>query len=186
MSQKDYKMGIILELLKGEKHVRALAKALKTNPTTISRKIHELLESNAVDYKPEGRNKVFFMRGTEEARSYVVMAEQYKLLQLLAKHGSLRMFFRKIQKDERITLAMLFGSYAKGLEKSGSDIDIYVDSTDRQIKRDLQLLDSKLSVKLGKYDRQSLLIKEIVKNHVIIKGVEEFYEKSGILEGVEP
>lgn len=186
MSRKDYKLGIILELLKGERHVRALAKALKTNPTTISRKIKELYDANAVDYVKEGRNKVFFIRDTEEGRSYVIMAEQYKLLQLLTKQGGLRMFIRKIQKDQRITLAVLFGSYAKGLEHSGSDIDIYVDSTDRQIKRDLQLLDSKLSVKLGKYDRKSLLIKEIVKNHVIIKGVEEFYEKSGILGGVEP
>lgn len=185
MKQKSYKLRIILELLKGKKHVRALAKALKTNPMTISRKIKELYDTNAVDYVKEGRNKVFFLRETTEARGYVLMAEQYKLLQLLAKHGTMRMIIRKIRKDERITLAVLFGSYAKGLEHSDSDIDIYVDSTNRQIKRDLQLIDSKLSVKLGKYDRKSLLIKEIVKNHVIIKGVEEFYEKSGILEETE-
>ena len=36
---------------------------------------------------------------------------------------------------------------------------------------------SKLSIKIGKFDTKSLLIKEIIKNHIIIRGVEEFYER---------
>jgi hypothetical protein len=42
-----------------------------------------------------------------------------------------------------------------------------------------ELLNSRMSVKIGEYDRSNPLIKEIEKKHVIIKGVEPFYEKIG-------
>ncbi|MEK6853976.1 MAG: hypothetical protein AABX60_01455, partial [Nanoarchaeota archaeon] len=59
-----------------------------------------------------------------------------------------------------------------------SDIDVYIDTVDRETRDEISDIDTKLSVKIGRYDTQSLLIKEIEKNHVIIKGVEEYYEKS--------
>ena len=39
-----------------------------------------------------------------------------------------------------------------------------------------------LSVKLGKFDNSSFLIKEIIKSHVVLKGVEDFYEKTKFFE----
>jgi len=56
-------------------------------------------------------------------------------------------------------------------------IDIYIEVLDQKIKKELELCSSQLSVKIGKYDKKSLLIKEIEKNHVIIKGGEIFYGK---------
>ena len=79
-------------------------------------------------------------------------------------------------------MVILFGSYAKGIAKKDSDIDVYVDTTDKTLKRALQETHSKLSIKIGKFDISDLLIKEIVKNHIVIKGVEEFYEKAKIFE----
>ena len=43
-------------------------------------------------------------------------------------------------------------------------------------------INSRLSIKIGKYNKDNLLIKEIEKNHVIIKGVEIFYEKYKIFD----
>ena len=37
---------------------------------------------------------------------------------------------------------------------------------------------SKLSIKIGKFNTKSLLIKEIIKNHIIIRGLEDFYERA--------
>ena len=45
-------------------------------------------------------------------------------------------------------------------------------------KNKIKELNSKLSIKIGDFDVNSLLIKEIIKNHVIIRGVEEFYTKN--------
>ena len=178
MEQKDYKLEIVNQLMKKNSHVRALSKEVKTNHMTVSRKINALLAENAVDFRKEGKNKVFFLKKTDEARAYVIMSENYKLLQLLTKYSNLRGLVNKIRKTGGIKVAVLFGSYAKGSAGPNSDIDIYIDTKSRGLKKELEALDSKLSVKIGPYDKGSLLIKEIEKNHIIIKGAELFYEKS--------
>jgi hypothetical protein len=68
------------------------------------------------------------------------------------------------------------------LAKKDSDIDIYIDTKDSKIKEDIEHIDSKINVKIGNYNKDSTLIKEIEKNHVIIKGIEEYYEKSKFFE----
>ncbi|MBI4447428.1 nucleotidyltransferase domain-containing protein, partial [Candidatus Woesearchaeota archaeon] len=81
-----------------------------------------------------------------------------------------------------IRLAILFGSYAKGTANKESDIDIYIDTKDANLKEEVELISSKISVKIGKYNKESLLIKEIEKAHVIIKGVELYYEKNKLFD----
>ena len=178
MSQNDYKIKIVQFLLKSENHIRGLAKALNTNQTTIARKAHELAKENIVDFKQEGRNKVVFLKKTLEAKQYVFSVEAEKLIETLKRYPHLRRTIESIKKNNKINLAILFGSYAKRAITKNSDIDIYIDTTDKKIKEKVELIDSKISVKIGKYDKNSLLIKEIEKNHVIIKGIETYYEKN--------
>ncbi|MBI2137280.1 nucleotidyltransferase domain-containing protein [Candidatus Woesearchaeota archaeon] len=182
MSQKDYNMGIILELLRGSNHIRGIAKKLNTNQTTIARKIKELTANNVVDYMFVGKNKAYSIKKTAEARQYVFMAEHYWLLQILRKYPVIRGIVERIQKNTAIQLGVLFGSYAKGLAHKDSDIDVYVEGNDRKLKQELELLNSRASIKTGSYDKSSLVIRELEKNHVIIKGVERFYEKSRFFE----
>ena len=177
MEQKDYKLEIVLELLRGESHVRGIAKSLGTNHMNISRKIKELSKKNIVDYIEEGKNKKYFLKKTSEARAYVLMAENYGLIKILKEYPSLRSIIEKIQKDEKIEIAILFGSYSKGLAKQESDIDIYIDTNSKKIKQELESIDSRLSIKIGEFSINNLLIKEIIKNHVLIKGIEGYYDK---------
>jgi len=179
MEQKDYKLEIVNELLRANIHIRALAKKIDTNHMTILRKMKELFEENVVDYKEEGKNKVYFLKKTSEARVYVFMTEQYKLIQLLKKYPHLRKIVEIIQKIKKIKMVVLFGSYAKGIARKDSDVDIYIETKSKKIKQELELVDSKLSIKIGRHDKKSPLAKEIEKNHVIIKGVGEYYEKNG-------
>jgi len=178
MEQKDYILEIIKQLIKGGNHVRGIAKELNTNHMLIVRKIKELFRNNIVDFKQEGKNKSYFLKRTIEAQVYILMAEHYKLLQIIGKYPTLRRIIEKIQNDKRIKLAILFGSYVKGTATKDSDIDIYLDTRNLNLKRELNPLDLKLSIKIGRYNKKDNLIKEIENNHVIIKGVEEFYEKS--------
>jgi len=178
MSQNNYDIRIVESLLKSENHVRGLAKALGTNQTTIARKLDGLYKNNIVDYRQEGRNKVFFVKKTLEAKQFAYSVEANKLLELLKRYPELRRIIEAIKKNKKITLAVLFGSYAKGTAKKESDIDIYIETKDRRIKEEVELIDSKISVKIGEYDKESLLIREIEKNHIIIKGVESYYEKN--------
>ncbi len=177
MEQKSYKLEIINALLKRNNHARAIAKHLNTNHMNIVRKIKELSKDNVVDFRQEGKNKTYFLKKTAEAKVYILMAEHYKLIKILQDYPQLRAIIERIQKDKRINLAILFGSYTTGLAKKDSDIDLYIETKNIKIKKELSMLDSKLSIKIGKYDRETDLIKEIEKNHVIIKGTGEYYEK---------
>ncbi len=178
MSQNNYKLKIVEILLKNKNHIRGLAKDIGTNQMTISRKINELYKENIVDYHEEGKNKVFSLKKTLEAKQYVCIVELHKLFALIKKYPKLRLIIEKIRENNKISLALLFGSYAKGSATLNSDIDVYIETQNSALKKEIELIDTRLSVKIGKYAPQNILIKEIQKNHVIIKGVEEYYEKN--------
>lgn len=178
MEQKEYKLEIVNVLLNGKNHIRGIASTLEINHMLVLRKVNDLAQSNVVDFVWDGKNKSYFLKKTAEARAYVFMAENYKQVRVLVKNPGLRNIIEKLQKDERLNMAILFGSYAKGIETKSSDVDIYIETKDRNLRKELQLLDLRLSIKIGEYDKQNLLIKEIEKNHVIIRGVETFYEKN--------
>ncbi len=178
MEQKDYSLEIIHLLSHGKSHARKIAASLGTSHMTVLRKLKALARENVVDFEVEGKNKPYFLKKTTEAKAYVFMAENYRLVRAMESYPRLRAIIEKIQKDNRIRMALLFGSYAKGRATKSSDIDVYLNTENRLLRDEIQLLDSKLSIKIGKYEKESLLIKEIEKNHVVIKGVEAYYEKN--------
>jgi len=177
MEQKDYSLEIVNVLVKGENHIRGIAKILKINHMMVVRKIDELFKKNVVDFNSNGRNKSYFLKNNSEANAYLLMMENYKLINLLLKYPFLREVVFKIQKNKKIKFACIFGSYSKGLEKKNSDVDIYLDIEDINLKKELSKLDSKFSIKIGKWDNKNILIKEIIDNHVIIKGGDVYYER---------
>ncbi|PJA71206.1 hypothetical protein CO153_02865 [Candidatus Pacearchaeota archaeon CG_4_9_14_3_um_filter_30_11] len=177
MEQKDYSLEIVNVLSRGRNHIRGISKVLKVNHMMIVRKINLLEKENVVNYVAEGRNKVYFIKKSSEGRSSFLMTENYKLMKLLLKHHFLREVVLKIQENKKIKFACIFGSYAKGLENGKSDVDLYIESEDSEIKKEYSKLDSKFSIKLGKWDKENLLIKEIIENHVLIKGGEIYHER---------
>ena len=135
-----------------------------------------------LDYKKEGKNKVFFIRKNLQAKNYVFNAERYKMIKLLKTYSELNVIIDDLLKKSDEKLVVLFGSYAKFIANKESDIDIYAETRGRKLKEKLESANSKIKVKIGSFDLESTLIKEIVKNHIILKGVEEFYEKTKFFE----
>lgn len=170
-------LDIINLLLKEKHHLRGLAKKLNESHSTISRKLNKLMKDNILDYKKEGKNKIFYLKDNILTRNYILGAELHKLTQLLKKHPELTIITEEILKKTDERLIIIFGSYAKGLEKKNSDIDIYIETDNKAIKKTIKAIHSKINVKIGPFDKNSQLIKEIIKDHVIIRGGEDFYEK---------
>lgn len=137
-----------------------------------------LFKENVLDFKKEGKNKVFFIKKNLQAKNYVFNAERYKLIRLVEKYPELNIIAEDILKNAQEKLIVLFGSYAKFTSKTDSDIDIYVETKNIKVKNNIESIHSKLRVKIGDFNLDSQLIKEIIKNHVILKGVEEFYERT--------
>lgn len=175
MLQKRNDFEIIEELRKNSKHIRELAEILHTVPSTILRTIKKLEEENIVDFKEEGKNKKYFLKKTPEAKTYLLMTEHYKLLKIL-QQPKLRNIIKKIQEETTNELIIMFGSYAKGIAKEESDIDIFIQTTNKQLKENITKLHEKINVKIGTLPEDNPLTKEIIKNHVIIKNTEQFYE----------
>ncbi len=182
MEQKNYKLEIISLLLNGNYHIRKIAEELSINHMMIVRKIKELFDENVVDFTKQGKNQVYFLKRTVESRAYVFIAENYNLVKLISKYPGLRSIVERIQNNKTIKLALIFGSYAKGTAKKESDIDIFIETKNKNLKRELSLTDSKLSIKTGLYNKQDNLVKEIDKNHIVIKGIEYYYEKNQLFD----
>jgi len=184
MVQKRYRLDleIINKLLKSENHIRGIAKELNESHTTILRKINNLLEWNIIDYKNIGRNKIFFLKKNLFSKNKIFEAEIYKLDILLEQYPKLQIIISEILNNCSDNIIVLFGSYAKGISKQESDIDIYIETRSRKTKEDIEKINPKLSIKIGEFNLESNLVKEIMKNHIILKGVDDFYERIGFLK----
>ena len=183
MEQTNIELEIVLALLRREElHIRALARYVNQPHANISRAMKSLLKENVVDFKVEGKNKLFRLKKGIESLNYAYIAEHYKLIKLLEKYPLLSIIVESILSKTNERLVIIFGSYAKFIAKKESDIDVFVETMKRSVKKELENINSKLSVKIGKFDKNNLLIKEIVKNHVIVKGVEYYYEKNKLFD----
>ncbi|MBI4015255.1 MAG: nucleotidyltransferase domain-containing protein [Candidatus Aenigmarchaeota archaeon] len=180
MYQKWYNMEyeIILRLIGGRMHLRGIAKELKVSHSTVERKLNNLVKCCVLDYKKEGKNKVFYLKKNLEAQTYVFNAERYNLIKLVKLYPELGIIIEGLLKECQENLIILFGSYAKFAAKNESDIDIYVETKNKKVKDSIEFTNSKIKVKIGDFDLDSNLIKEIIKNHIILRGVEDFYGKT--------
>ena len=173
----NYEFEVLLSLLKKEMHGRELAKELKTSLTRVQAILNNLRQINVLDYKTEGRNHVYFIKKNIVAKTYILNAENYKLAKLLRKYTFLEPLVKDIAEKCPNKMIVLFGSYAKFIPKDDSDIDVYVDTTDKKIKETVNNINEKISAKIGEFNKEDQLIQEIIKNHIIIQGGETFYEK---------
>ena len=107
---------IVALLLKEDLHTRAIAEHLKSNHATVSRKLRNLTEDNIVDFRMEGKNKVFTIKRTIEGRNAAMIAEIYKQSSVVSKYPVLRGIFQALQEMPDIPLAILYGSITLSLE----------------------------------------------------------------------
>lgn len=178
-NKSNLEFELLLILANGRAHLREIARTAGAPHSTVMRCLNGLVGENVLDFRPEGRNKSFSIKKNLAAKSRLFMAERYKLQKLLNRYPRLNVILSDLLSRTSVPLVVLFGSYAKFAAKPGSDIDIYLMSENEEEKKSAQGVHSALSVKIGPLDLQSPLIREIVKNHVILRGEEEFYAKTG-------
>ena len=177
-NKTNLEFAILLHLARETTHLRELARATHTPHSTILRRLDRLVKENVLDCETVGKNKVFSIKKNLQAKTHLEMAERYKLAKLIEKYPKLGLILQDLLSSIKSPLIILFGSYAKSIAKEDSDIDIFIETEDNAVKRRAETLNSKLSVKIGPFDTKSPLINEIIKNHVIIRGVDDFYEKT--------
>jgi len=177
ISCDDLEHEIILHLLRDDTaHVREIARNLEAPHSTVSRKLHGLVKKNIVDCEKRGKNKVYFLKSNLSSRICMYNAERFKFLKLIKTYPEMKIILKDVLESTDKDLVVLFGSYADFRADKDSDIDIYVEGTDQDIKEELENIHSKVNAKIGKFDPGESLIDEIIKKHIILRGVQRFYQ----------
>ncbi|MCC7574135.1 nucleotidyltransferase domain-containing protein [Candidatus Woesearchaeota archaeon] len=168
---------------KREYYVREVGKLLKISPRTAQLVLEDLEEKGIVESKTKGKIKIFKLNVSEFTKRYLVFVEQYKLIAFLEKKLLIKEIIEKITPHIK-GIGIIFGSYVKGLEKKGSDLDIFIvgSHNNEEIKKVSKNLGLEISVKcypLNNFEKnmmKDVLIKEVLKNHVVFLNAEQFIE----------
>ena len=156
---------------------RDVAKKLRMNQKTVSNVLNKLEKEHILKYYIEGKNKYYYINNLNPNIIEIIkLIEINRKIKFLEKYKKFRDLFGKLElKTEGILV--IFGSYANFSANEKSDLDILVIGKIQEVKDLEHLYNVKISiVKLDKkkFKKEDILIKEIIKNHIILKGVEEF------------
>ena len=164
-----------------EYYIREVQKLLKISPRTSQLILEDLENRNIIVSKVKGKIKTFKLNPSESTKRYLVFVEQYKAIALLEKKSFIKEVVEKIIPHIR-GIGLIFGSYVKDLEKKSSDLDVFIagsydENCVRNVSRNLGI---EINVKcypikiFEKELKKDFLLKEILKDHIVFLGAEQF------------
>jgi len=156
-----------------------VAKKLKMNQKTVANILNSLEKQNIVKYSTEGKNKYYFLNKLNPQISDILkILELERKNNFVAKYSRFRELFIALEKKASGIL-VIFGSYANFTNNEKSDLDVFVLGKIGGVKD----LEEKYGLKINivksikeKFNKEEVFIKEVMKNHIILKGVEEFID----------
>jgi predicted nucleotidyltransferase len=166
-----------------EYYIREVEKLLKISPRTSQLILEDLENKGIVESKIRGKIKTFKLNLSPTTLRYLSFVEQYKTLAFLEK----KLFIKEV--IEKITshikgIGIIFGSYAKNLEKKESDLDIFI--IGNYSKEGVEKVSKKYGIDISvkcypqktfeKEITNDLLIKEVLKNHIVFLNTEKFIQ----------
>lgn len=164
-----------------EYYIREVEKLLKVSPRTAQLILGDLEAKGVLGSTTRGKIRVYKLKPNIIARDYLLLAEAHKRIAFLGKNIVIREIVEKITPHIH-GAGVIFGSYAKGLQKKDSDLDVFIAGTCNQneISRIGEIYHVDVSVKnypmrvFEKEAEKDILIKEVMDNHIIICGAEDF------------
>ncbi len=178
LNQKDIKiLSAFSKDYHGRIYGREISKKLKINQKTISNILNKLERGKILKYIIEGKNKYYFLNNFNlKIKEIISIIELNRKLIFLDKNKSLDSLFEEISKRSK-GIVIIFGSYASGKNNKDSDLDLFVLGNISEVGDLEELYNLKINVVKSnkkKFDEKNHLFKEIISNHIIIKGFEEF------------
>ncbi|HLD15206.1 MAG TPA: hypothetical protein VJB94_01355 [Candidatus Nanoarchaeia archaeon] len=167
-----------------EYYIREVEKLLKISPRTAQLILEDLENKGIIESKIKGKIKNYKIKHSEFTNRYLVFVEQYKAIAFLEKNLLVKEIIEKITKNIK-GIGLIFGSHVKGIESKESDLDIFIAGNyDKEaIKRVSKNLGIEISVKcypiktFEKNISKDILLKEILKNHIVFINTEQFIQK---------
>ncbi len=164
-----------------EYYIRELNKLLKVSPRTSFVTLKKMEKFGILKSKLRGKIKTYSIVNSHISREFFILTEQYKKIQFLEKNHLIKEVLEKI--DQHIQgIVIVFGSFAKDTQKEDSDLDLFIVGkyNEKEINKVSRIYNLEIDIKtypkrtFKKYITEDILLKEIIENHIIIKGTENF------------
>jgi uncharacterized protein len=167
-----------------EYYIREIERILNISPRTSQLILEDLEKKTILESKLRGKIKNYKLKRNQIAKEYIIFAEEYKRISFLQKNDLIKEIITKIIPYIQ-GIGLIFGSYAKGIERKDSDLDIFIigEYNKKEIKSISKNYGIEISIKnypnkiFEDNINKDILIKEVIKDHVIIKNSEDFIGK---------
>ena len=167
-----------------EYYIREVEKILKISPRTAQLVLEDLENKGIVESKTRGKIKSYKLKINELSKRYLAFVEQYKTISFMGKNLLVKEVIEKISPFIE-GIGIIFGSYAKATSNKESDLDLFIAGKyeKEEIKKVSRNLGIEISVKcyplktFEKNINQDILLKEILKNHIVFINTELFIQK---------
>ena len=162
-------------------YIREVQRKLNISPRTAQIILNDLEEKGILESKLKGKIREYSLKRNETVIRYIMMVEQYKLISFLQKNILLSEIIEKITPSIKGS-GIIFGSYAKGLQKKDSDLDIFIigEYNKEEIRKVSKKYGIDISIKcypqniFEKNKNNDILVREVIKSHVLFLNSEEF------------
>jgi len=162
-----------------EYYIREVQRLLKISPRTAQLILDDMEKKAVLESYTKGKIRLYKLRRTVEARDHIIFTETYKRIKFAEKSLKAKEIIDRLA-PKIDGIGLIFGSYAKGIEKKDSDIDVLIAGTydKKEFERASSICRVKLDVKnypLGLFKSElnkDILIREALDNHVILFGSE--------------
>jgi uncharacterized protein len=167
-----------------EHHIREVSKKIRVSSRTAQITLAKLEEKQILKSQIKGKNKAYKLTQTTISKEYLILTEQYKKILCIEKNHLIKEIIEKIEPHIQGT-GIIFGSYAKGLEKKDSDLDIFIIGSCKEKEIEQIGKQYALHIQIKQYPKKIFekniytdpLIKEIIQNHILIKNSEYFVKR---------
>lgn len=170
-------------------HLRKIAREIKGDTKTISISLKRLEKLGVIISEKRGKHKEFMLNFNFKnpfTSYFLTMAEIHKATEFLKENFKIQKIFEIIK--EKGNVIIVFGSYAKGLETKGSDLDILIVNGKIDMET-IEKIENLYGIKISPIHfseeefiqmqkNKETFFKEVLNAHVILKGFEFFVENT--------
>lgn len=164
-----------------EYYIREVEKLLDISSRTALVTLAKLEKIGVLESETKGKIKTYSIKKSTISREFFLLTEQYKKIQFLEKNQVIKEVLEKAEEFMH-GIIIIFGSYAKGIQKDDSDLDLFIVGKFEEMK--IKEIGKKYGINMNiksypikifeKEITKDILLKEIVENHILIKDAEGF------------
>jgi len=186
-STKDSILKLLLSNKGREFTIRAISKSISIDYKTVYLTIKQLAKASIVITKKAGQTTLCSIN-QKEFNADIFRAELIRREEALT-NKNIYVLYRRIKEDtkEPFFALLLFGSYARGKPRKGSDIDIMLITNSQAVREEMKHIVSLLPLKihLADFSSEEFLSmlkttefnvgREAFNNNIILFGIENYY-----------